>query len=74
VFSAQINELVDELIELRVYIEAAIDFVDEEIDFLSDGVVAGKIDQLQQKVQKIQATANRPVVARWYQCGAGGQA
>jgi tRNA modification GTPase len=59
VFSAQINELVDELIELRVYIEAAIDFVDEEIDFLSDGVVAGKIDQLQQKVQKIQATAQQ---------------
>jgi tRNA modification GTPase len=59
VFSAQINELIDELIELRVYIEAAIDFVDEEIDFLSDGVVAGKISQLQERVQKIHATAQQ---------------
>jgi tRNA modification GTPase len=59
VFSEQINELIDELIELRVYIEAAIDFVDEEIDFLSDGVVAGKIARLQDKVRKIQATAQQ---------------
>ena len=33
VFSRQVNELVDELTELRIYVEAAIDFVDEEIDF-----------------------------------------
>ncbi|MGZ4999834.1 MAG: tRNA uridine-5-carboxymethylaminomethyl(34) synthesis GTPase MnmE [Methylomonas sp.] len=59
VFSEQINELIDELIELRVYIEAAIDFVDEEIDFLSDGMVAGKIEQLSQKIAKIHATAQQ---------------
>ena len=43
VFSEQINELVAELTELRIYIEAAIDFVDEEIDFLTDGVVENRI-------------------------------
>ncbi|AEG02498.1 tRNA uridine-5-carboxymethylaminomethyl(34) synthesis GTPase MnmE [Methylomonas methanica] len=59
VFSEQINELIDELIELRVYIEAAIDFVDEEIDFLSDGMVANKIEQLHGKLQKIHATAQQ---------------
>jgi tRNA modification GTPase len=59
VFSEQINELIDQLIELRVYIEAAIDFVDEEIDFLSDGLVANKIQQLHQKVAQIQATAQQ---------------
>lgn len=59
VFSEQINELIDELIELRVYIEAAIDFVDEEIDFLSDGMVANKIQQLLGKIQKIHATAQQ---------------
>lgn len=59
VFSEQINELIDELIELRVYIEAAIDFVDEEIDFLSDGLVATKIDQLHSRIQKIHATAQQ---------------
>ncbi|MGY6274276.1 tRNA uridine-5-carboxymethylaminomethyl(34) synthesis GTPase MnmE [Methylomonas sp. MgM2] len=59
VFSEQINELVDELIELRVYIEAAIDFVDEEIDFLSDGTVATRIEQLRDRIRQIHATAQQ---------------
>lgn len=59
VFSEQINELIDELIELRVYIEAAIDFVDEEIDFLSDGMVTNKIERLHERIQKIHATAQQ---------------
>jgi tRNA modification GTPase len=59
VFSSQINELIDELIELRVYIEAAIDFVDEEIDFLGDGVVAARIQRLSDKLQTIHATAKQ---------------
>lgn len=59
VFSEQINELVDELTELRVYVEAAIDFVDEEIDFLSDGIVENKIIQISEKIQKIQKTAQQ---------------
>jgi tRNA modification GTPase len=59
VFSDLINELIDELIELRVYIEASIDFVDEDIDFLGDGVVADKILQLQNKIEKIQHNAQQ---------------
>jgi tRNA modification GTPase len=59
VFSEQINELVDELTELRIYVEAAIDFVDEEIDFLSDGMVENKVSQLLEKVLKIQKTAQQ---------------
>ena len=59
VFSEQINELIDELIELRVFIEAAIDFVDEEIDFLGDGVVGGRIQRLQAKLAEICKTAQQ---------------
>lgn len=59
VFSTQINELVAELTELRIYVEAAIDFVDEEIDFLSDGVVENRIIRLLQTLQKIQQTARQ---------------
>jgi tRNA modification GTPase len=59
VFSDQINELVDELTELRMFVEAAIDFVDEEIDFLNDGVVEEKIIQLGLKIAKIQNTAQQ---------------
>jgi len=59
VFSTQVNELVEELTELRIYVEAAIDFVDEEIDFLSDGVVENRLTKLQQKLTQIQATAQQ---------------
>ena len=59
VFSAQINELVSELTELRIYVEAAIDFVDEEIDFLTDGVVENRIIRLLQSIQQIQKTAQQ---------------
>jgi tRNA modification GTPase len=59
VFSEEINELVDELTELRVYVEAAIDFVDEEIDFLSDGVVENKIKKIAEEIKKIKKTARQ---------------
>jgi len=59
VFSAQINELVAELTELRIYVEAAIDFVDEEIDFLTDGVVENRIVRLLQSIQLIQKSAQQ---------------
>ena len=59
VFSVQINELVEELTELRIYVEAAIDFVDEEIDFLTDGVVENRIVNLQQRIEQIQKKAQQ---------------
>ncbi|MCL7421469.1 MAG: tRNA uridine-5-carboxymethylaminomethyl(34) synthesis GTPase MnmE [Methylobacter sp.] len=59
VFSEQINALVAELTELRTYVEAAIDFVDEEIDFLSDGVVENRIIRLLERIEQIQATARQ---------------
>jgi tRNA modification GTPase len=51
--------LVGELTELRTYVEAAIDFVDEEIDFLSDGVVENRIVHLLERIEQIQATAQQ---------------
>lgn len=49
-FSHKVNELVALVTRLRVYVEAAIDFPEEEIDFIADGQVKeqlqGIIDQL----------------------------
>ena len=59
VFSTQIHELVEELTQLRVYVEAAIDFVDEEIDFLSDGVIERRLQALLNRIEQIQATAQQ---------------
>ncbi len=43
-FSKRVAELQDKLTALRVYVEAAIDFPDEEIDFLADGEVLARLD------------------------------
>jgi tRNA modification GTPase len=58
-FSQEVHALVERLIRLRLYVEAAIDFPEEEIDFLSDGIVAGQLaavmmdlDQLLLRAQK----------------------
>ncbi len=43
-FSAAVETLEDQLIELRKHVEAAIDFPEEEIDFLSDDELTAKIE------------------------------
>ena len=44
-FSTQIHQLVDEIINLRAYVEAALDFAEEEIDFLEDSVIGERLKQ-----------------------------
>ena len=46
VFSQKVTKMVESLTSLRTYVEAAIDFPDEEVDFLSDGKVLVKLDDL----------------------------
>ncbi len=58
-FSAKIKKLVERLIDLRSYIEAGIDFVDEEIDLLADGQVIIKIEQLIKNLDTILAQAQQ---------------
>ncbi len=45
-FSKKIASLVDAVIQLRVYVEAAIDFPEEEIDFLADGKVSSDLENI----------------------------
>ena len=45
-FSQRIDALIEELTQLRMYVEAAIDFPEEEIDFLGDGKIARALDDL----------------------------
>ncbi|MEJ2444272.1 MAG: tRNA uridine-5-carboxymethylaminomethyl(34) synthesis GTPase MnmE [Exilibacterium sp.] len=64
VFSQQINELVEALIQLRIYVEAAIDFPEEEIDFLSDGRVATELEEITQKLRRVLADARQGAILR----------
>src|SRR5246127_737375 len=43
-FSAMVRGLTEAVIELRTYVEAAIDFPEEEIDFLADSSLRNRID------------------------------
>jgi tRNA modification GTPase len=43
-FSKRVHDLTERLINLRIYVEAAIDFPEEEIDFLADGHVLKLLD------------------------------
>lgn len=56
-FSRHIHELVDNLIALRMYVEAAIDFPEEEIDFLSDGKVAEDLRAIISNLTRVQESA-----------------
>jgi tRNA modification GTPase len=45
-FSKQIKELVESITHLRMYVEATIDFPEEEIDFLSDGKITASLKEI----------------------------
>lgn len=63
-FSAQVNHLVEALIQLRIFVEAAIDFPEEEIDFLTDGKVADQLQTLLDQLVQIFDTAKQGVILR----------
>lgn len=64
VFSNQINALVENTIQLRMHVEAAIDFPEEEIDFLSDGIILGKLHTLIEQLNGILHQAQQGNVLR----------
>lgn len=57
VFSKHISTLSQSIMELRMYVEAAIDFPEEEVDFLSDGVVLEKIEAILAQLHHLQKNA-----------------
>ncbi|MFQ1804373.1 tRNA uridine-5-carboxymethylaminomethyl(34) synthesis GTPase MnmE [Aeromonas veronii] len=63
-FSSKIQQLVESLIRLRIYVEAAIDFPDEEIDFLSDGKVAGDLYSIMSELDDVRGEAKQGALLR----------
>lgn len=56
-FSRRIHDLVEQLIQLRIYVEAAIDFPEEEIDFLSEGKVSADLHRIREQLGATEASA-----------------
>lgn len=63
-FSKKITLLVEALIQLRIYIEAAIDFAEEEIDFLKDTALLNQLTNIIQQLESIQAAATQGSLLR----------
>ncbi len=63
-FSKKVNQLVDSLIYLRIYVEAAIDFPEEEIDFLADGKVSNDLQSIIDNLEAVRAEANQGAIMR----------
>lgn len=52
-FSKEVDALAEALVELRIWVEAALDFPDEEIDFLAEGQVAGRVAELRARQEAL---------------------
>ena len=63
-FSARVNHLVEALTHLRIYVEAAIDFPDEEIDFLSDGKIEAQLNDVIADLDAVRAEARQGSLLR----------
>ena len=63
-FSIAVNSLTDAVTEARMHVEAALDFPEEEINFLADEVLQQRIDGCLQLSNEIAATAKQGALLR----------
>ncbi len=63
-FSQHIHALVDDLITLRMLVEATLDFPEEDIDFLEAADARGKLAGLQGRLKTVLASAEQGAILR----------
>ncbi|KYP97266.1 tRNA modification GTPase TrmE, partial [Sodalis-like endosymbiont of Proechinophthirus fluctus] len=63
-FSERIHELLEALTKLRIYVEAAIDFPDEEIDFLSDSKIEASLNDIIASLDMVRIEARQGSLLR----------
>ena len=63
-FSAMVRGLTEAVIELRTYVEAAIDFPEEEIDFLADRELAERFEAVRDHFAGVLASARQGQLLR----------
>ena len=63
-FSTKIRDFVERMIAIRVFVEAAIDFPEEEIDFLADSALRQKLYTLSADLREFLATAQQGALLR----------
>lgn len=63
-FSREIHGIVDALIELRMLIEASLDFPEEDLDFVQAADAAGTLARIRAQLAKVLATARHGALLR----------
>jgi tRNA modification GTPase len=63
-FSTQVRELTEAVLSLRLWVEAAIDFPEEEIDFLADRGLGERMSDLRSRFRELDTTARQGALLR----------
>ncbi len=63
-FSRRINAVVETLVVLRAYVEGAIDFPEEEIDFLAEGEIGARIQRILSELEAVREFAAQGCLLR----------
>jgi len=63
-FSTQVHELTEALLRLRMWVEAAIDFPEEEIDFLADRALGERMADIRKRFAELGEAARQGALLR----------
>ncbi|MCB1678112.1 MAG: tRNA uridine-5-carboxymethylaminomethyl(34) synthesis GTPase MnmE [Halioglobus sp.] len=63
-FSRKVETLIEHVTRLRVYVEASIDFPEEEIDFIQEGQVTARLRELIRQVEAVLGQARQGALLR----------
>jgi tRNA modification GTPase len=61
-FSFKINNLLKKLIDIRLYIEACLDFPEEDIDFIEKGQIKKKLASINLEIKEITGVAKKGLI------------
>jgi tRNA modification GTPase len=63
-FSSQVQDLAEAVLELRMWVEAAIDFPEEEVDFLGDRALDARLEFIRHRFAGLAETARQGALLR----------
>jgi tRNA modification GTPase len=63
-FSSQVHDLAESVLELRMWVEAAIDFPEEEVDFLGDRALDARLEFIRRRFAELGETARQGALLR----------
>jgi tRNA modification GTPase len=63
-FSSQVRDLAESVLELRMWVEAAIDFPEEEVDFLGDRALDARLEFIRRRFAELAETARQGSLLR----------